>query len=66
MAASVFNKSRVDRASRSSRVTISTSPGPSVSITRRSCARPVLAPLGDAQADTTTSHGRLMLTVLVF
>ena len=45
MAARVFNRSRVDRASRSSRVTISTSPASSASITRRSCARSVLAPL---------------------
>ena len=33
-----------DRASRSSRVTISTSPGPSAAIARRSCRRSVLAP----------------------
>jgi len=44
LAASVFNRSRVDRASRSSRVTINTSSGASRSITRRSCARSALSP----------------------
>ena len=45
IAARVFNRSRVDRASRSSRVTVSTSPASSWSSNRRSCARSVLAPL---------------------
>src|SRR6516164_5826812 len=45
IASSVFNRSRVDRARRSSRVTVRTSPGPSSANTRRSCARSVLAPL---------------------
>jgi len=49
IAARVFNRSRVDLASRSSRVTISTSPGSSASITRRSCARSVLAPLATSR-----------------
>jgi hypothetical protein len=40
IAASVFNRSRVDRASRSSRVTITTSPVSSWSSRRQSC-RPV-------------------------
>jgi hypothetical protein len=99
IAASVFNRSRVDRASRSSRVTITTSPA-AISERRRRSERelirsrtgegrarakangqslgrkPKLTPhqqheaiqrrdsLGEAWADTTTAHGRLMLTVL--
>jgi hypothetical protein len=43
MAARVFSWSRVERANRSSRVTISTSPAPSAAIAFRSCARSVFA-----------------------
>jgi hypothetical protein len=49
IAASVFKRSRVDRASRSSRVTINTSPAASVAIAFRSCARSVLAPLATSR-----------------
>src|SRR6202008_4260389 len=45
MVARTFNRSRVDRASRSSRVTITTSSASSWSSNRLSCARSVLAPL---------------------
>ena len=45
IAASVFNRSRADRASRSSRVTISTSPASSWSSALRRWARSALAPL---------------------
>jgi hypothetical protein len=51
--ASVFNRSRVERASRSNRVTITTSPGARLSSKRRSCARSALAPL-------TTSRNTLL------
>ena len=44
-ASSTLSKSRVDLASRSSRVTINTSPSSSAASTLRSCARSVLAPL---------------------
>jgi hypothetical protein len=43
IAASLFNKSRVDRASRSSRVTITTSPAATSESNRRSCGLSVLA-----------------------
>jgi len=49
IAASVFNRSRVDRASRSSRVTISTSPTLISASNRRSCGRSVLAPLATSR-----------------
>ncbi len=45
IAASVLSRSRVDRASRSRRVTSSTSPLPKLSMARFSAARSVLAPL---------------------
>ena len=48
MAARVFDRSRVDRASRSSRVT-HTSPASSWPSSRRSCARSVLAPLATSR-----------------
>ena len=41
----MLSKSRVERASRSRRVTMSTSPEPSLARTRRNCVRSVLAPL---------------------
>jgi hypothetical protein len=63
IAASVFNRSRVERASRSSRVTISTSPASSWSITRRSCARSVLAPLATAR-NTLTAPGDMSARVM--
>jgi hypothetical protein len=44
IAARVFNRSRVDRASRSSRVTVTTSPASSWSSNRRSCERSALGP----------------------
>src|SRR6202040_717597 len=49
IAASVFNRSRVDRARRSSLVTVSTSPASSTSSNRRSCARSVFAPLATSR-----------------
>jgi hypothetical protein len=58
IAASVFNRSRVDRASRSSRVTVRTSPASSWSSNRRSCARSVFAPLA-LSAPKTKTHAAL-------
>jgi hypothetical protein len=49
MVARTFNRSRVDRASRSSRVTVTTSPGANSSSKRRSCARSALAPLATSR-----------------
>src|SRR6202022_3850278 len=49
IAASVFNRSRVDRARRSSRVTVSASPASTTSSNRRSCARSVFAPLATSR-----------------
>jgi tetratricopeptide (TPR) repeat protein len=49
IAASLFNRSRVDRARRSSLVTVSTSPASSTSSKRRSCARSVFAPLATSR-----------------
>ena len=45
IAASVFNRSQVERATRSSHVTITMSPGASFGTSRASCGRSVLAPL---------------------
>jgi hypothetical protein len=44
-----LRRSRVERASRSSRVTITTSPGPVPASNRRSCRRSVLAPLATSR-----------------
>ena len=56
-AARVFNRSRVERARRSSRVTISTSPASSWSSARRSWARSVLAPLAVSRNTCLASGG---------
>jgi hypothetical protein len=58
IATSVFNKSRVDRARRSSRVTVSTSPASSWPSNRRSWAWSVFAPL--ATSRTTFLHPALV------
>ena len=49
MAASVFSRSLVERARRSSRVTISTSPAPSEAMALRNWMRLVLAPLATSR-----------------